>query len=60
MTLELNLRVDRGPLGPPFRYATLLRWFRPGGGGKVGQMARDPRPGPWPVKTARYLGRPGP
>jgi hypothetical protein len=27
---------------------------------KVGQMARDPRPGPWPVKTARYLGRPGP
>jgi hypothetical protein len=26
----------------------------------VGHMARDLRPGPWPVKTARYLGRPDP
>jgi hypothetical protein len=26
----------------------------------VGHLARDPWPGPWPVKTARYLGRPSP
>jgi hypothetical protein len=26
----------------------------------VGHMARDPRPGPWPVKTAQFLGRPDP